>query len=90
MSNPQRYQVVEAQPKVAEAMKHAGRMPKAVHRSIHLNEFGRTFCETCLPVGELRVIAEAAPGRTAQSPNDSGQFRPQWSVVTDRCVRTDH
>jgi hypothetical protein len=50
--------VVEAQPKVAEAMKHAGRMPKAVHRSIHLNEFGRTFCETCLPVGELRLIAE--------------------------------
>ncbi len=50
VSNPQRYQVVEAQPKVAEAMKHAGRMPKAVHRSIHLNEFGRTFCETCLPI----------------------------------------
>ena len=63
VSNPQRYQVVEAQPKVAEAMKHAGRMPKAVHRSIHLNEFGRTFCETCLPVGELRLIAEAPAGR---------------------------
>jgi hypothetical protein len=70
VSNPQRYQVVEAQPKVADAMKHAGRMPKAVHRSIHLNEFGRTFCETCLPVGELRVIAEAAPnGRPKPAPN---------------------
>jgi hypothetical protein len=64
VTNPQRYQVVEAQPKVADAMKHAGRMPKAVHRSIHLNEFGRTFCETCLPVGELRMIAEGpANGR---------------------------
>ncbi len=64
VTNPQRYQVVEAQPKVADAMRHAGRMPKAVHRSIHLNEFGRTFCETCLPVGELRLIAEGpASGR---------------------------
>lgn len=63
VSNPQRYQVVEAQPKVTEAMKHAGRMPRAVHRSIHLNEFGRTFCETCLPVGDLQVVAESANGR---------------------------
>lgn len=52
VSNPQRYQVVEAQPKVIEAMKQAGRMPKAIHRSIHLNEFGRTFCETCLPLAD--------------------------------------
>jgi hypothetical protein len=53
VSNPQRYQVVEAQPKVAEAMRLAGRLPRAVHRSIHLNDFGRTFCETCLPVGDI-------------------------------------
>ncbi len=52
VTNPQRYQVVEAQPKVTEAVKRAGRMPKTVHRSIHLNEFGRTFCEACLPVGD--------------------------------------
>jgi hypothetical protein len=52
VTNPQRYQVVEAQPKVTEAVKRAGRMPKAVHRSIHLNEFGRTFCQACLPVGD--------------------------------------
>lgn len=63
VSNPQRYQVVEAQPKVAEAMKQAGRLPKAVHRSIHLNEFGRTFCETCLPVESPRVVAEGSSGR---------------------------
>jgi hypothetical protein len=67
VSNPQRYQVVEAQPKVTEAMKHAGRMPRAVHRSIHLNEFGRTFCETCLPVSDLRVVAEHANGRPRPS-----------------------
>ena len=63
VSNPQRYQVVEAQPKVAEAMKNAGRMPKAVHRSIHLNEFGRTFCETCLPISTPRTVAEGTTGR---------------------------
>jgi hypothetical protein len=67
VTNPQRYQVVEAQPKVTEAMKHAGRMPRAVHRSIHLNEFGRTFCETCLPLGDLRVVAERANGRPQPS-----------------------
>jgi hypothetical protein len=63
VSNPQRYQVVEAQPKVTEAMRLAGRMPRAVHRSIHLNDFGRTFCETCLPVGDLRASAQQANGR---------------------------
>jgi hypothetical protein len=63
VSNPQRYQVVEAQPKVSDAMKHAGRMPRAVHRSIHLNEFGRTFCETCLPIDGVRVVSERANGR---------------------------
>ncbi len=50
MSNPQRYQVIEAQPKVVEALKRAGRMPKMVQRSIHLNSFGADFCRTCLPV----------------------------------------
>lgn len=59
VSNPQRYQVVEAQPKVMAAMKHAGRMPRAVHRSIHLNEFGRTFCEICLPIQDVRAAGRA-------------------------------
>ena len=67
VSNPQRYQVVEAQPKVTEAMKHAGRLPRAVHRSIHLTEFGSTFCETCLPIGDLRVATERAGSRPKPS-----------------------
>jgi hypothetical protein len=56
VSNPQRYQVVEAQPKVTEAMKDAGRLPKAIHRSIFLSEFGKEFCRACLPVGDVRVV----------------------------------
>ena len=55
VSNPNRYQVIEAQPKVTEAMKRAGRMPRTIHRSIHLNPFGEEFVRTCLPLN-LRAI----------------------------------
>lgn len=57
VTNPKRYQVVEAQPKVTAALKRAGRMPKMVQRSIHLNAFGAEFCRTCLPLGGLRPVA---------------------------------
>ena len=50
VENPNRYQLVEAQPKVAEVLKRAGRAPRIVHRSIHLNAFGSDFVRTCLPV----------------------------------------
>lgn len=54
VSNPKRYQVVEAQPKVTDALKRAGRLPKMIQRSIHLNAFGAEFCRTCLPISDLR------------------------------------
>lgn len=47
---PSRYQVVEVQPVVTEAMKRAGRSPSTVHRSVHLTPFGMDFCKTCLPL----------------------------------------
>ena len=50
VANPNRYQLVEAQPKVAEVLKRAGRAPRIVHRSIFLNDFGTDFVSTCLPV----------------------------------------
>jgi hypothetical protein len=50
--DPVRYQVVEVQPDVADAIKRAGRMPKIVRRSIHLTPFGEDFCRTCLPIGD--------------------------------------
>jgi hypothetical protein len=43
------YQVLEAQPEVAEAMKEAGRGAKTVRRSILLTPFGEDFCDVCLP-----------------------------------------
>jgi hypothetical protein len=44
-----RYQVLEAQPDVIEAMREAGRTSRTVRRSIHLTPFGTDFCEVCLP-----------------------------------------
>lgn len=57
VGNPSRYQVIEAQPKVTEALKRAGRMPRTVHRSIHLNSFGEEFVRTCLPLNG-RVVPQ--------------------------------
>ncbi len=60
VGNPQRYQVVEAQPKVAEALKHAGRMPRTVHRSIALTSFGTEFVRTCLPLNTTKAPPPSA------------------------------
>ncbi|HEU5471708.1 MAG TPA: DUF4393 domain-containing protein [Actinophytocola sp.] len=49
VANPNRYQLVEAQPKVVEVVRRAGRAPRIIHRSIHLNAFGEDFVVTCLP-----------------------------------------
>lgn len=43
-----RYQVLEAQPRVAEALREAGRGGRTVRRSIRLTPFGQDFCVTCL------------------------------------------
>jgi hypothetical protein len=50
---PVRYQVLEVQPDVADALARAGRMPRIVRRSIHLTPFGEDFCRTCLPLREV-------------------------------------
>jgi hypothetical protein len=55
----QLYQVLEAQPDVAEAMEKAGRA-RTVRRSIELTGFGRDFCETCLPVDTAEIDALTA------------------------------
>jgi hypothetical protein len=59
------YQVLEAQPEVAEAMDKGGRT-KTVRRSIHLTPFGVDFCEAVLPMdtGELNALPGDAPGES--------------------------
>jgi Abortive infection alpha len=49
LEDPLRYQVLEAQPEVVEALREAGRTGRTVRRSIHLTPFGEDFCEACLP-----------------------------------------
>jgi Abortive infection alpha len=46
LRDPQRYQVLEAQPDVQEAI-HSVRYAKIVRRSIHLTPFGEDFCRVC-------------------------------------------
>lgn len=57
-----RYQVIEVQPVVVEAMKRAGRSPSTVHRSVHLTPFGEDFCRICLP------LDDAGPGTVSRMP----------------------
>lgn len=57
LSDPLEYQVLEAQPEVAEAMEKAGK-GKTVRRSIELTDFGDDFCTVVLPddTDELHAI----------------------------------
>lgn len=59
--DPRRYQVLEAQPEVAEARGRGGRTARTVRRSILLTPFGEDFCAVCLPLEELELI-ESDPG----------------------------
>ena len=49
LEDPLRYQVLEAQPEVGEALDEAGRGARTVRRSIHLTPFGADFCSLCIP-----------------------------------------
>lgn len=49
LKDASRYQVLEAQPEVAEALEQGGRTARTVRRSIVLTPFGEDFCATCLP-----------------------------------------
>jgi hypothetical protein len=51
LANPSRYQVLEVQPDVVEALKRAGRTGKTVRRRIELTAFGEDFCRVCFPLG---------------------------------------
>ncbi len=51
VSNPLRYQLLEAQPEVVEAMAESGRTARTARRSLALTTFGIDFCAECLPLG---------------------------------------
>ena len=71
------YQVIEAQPEVLAAIAEAGGTlfrGQVTRRSVHLTDFGRTFCQVCFPpehlTGEFEAIevdgevVEVAPPET--------------------------
>jgi hypothetical protein len=62
LGDPLQYQVLEAQPKVTDAMAKSGRT-KTIRRSIHLTPFGDDFCDVCLPMdtGEIEALDADAP-----------------------------
>jgi Abortive infection alpha len=49
LDDPIRYQVLEAQPDVLEAIKQASRA-KSIQRTLRLTPFGKDFCDVCLPL----------------------------------------
>ncbi len=70
LRDPLKYQVLEAQPDVIEAI-HSVRQAKVVRRSIHLTPFGDDFCRVCL-TPEDRELEElpvhSAPPEATKSP----------------------
>jgi hypothetical protein len=68
------YQVVEAQPEVIEAMKSV-RGPvfrgHSSRRSVHITDFGRTFCQVCFPAEHLTGEIDAI------DPDGIGELPPQ-------------
>ena len=61
VTEPRRYQVLEAQPDVVEALGKGGRLARTVRRSILLTPFGEDFCAVCLPL-EDPAAGPPAPG----------------------------
>jgi hypothetical protein len=69
VSDHLRYQVLEAQPDVLEAMRKGGRTARTVRRSILLTPFGKDFCDVCLPIETAEIEALEENG-TAAAPAD--------------------
>jgi hypothetical protein len=59
LEDPIRYQVLEAQPEVLQAIKRTARA-KTVQRSVRLTPFGRDFCEVVLPLDIEEIEALTA------------------------------
>jgi Abortive infection alpha len=67
----ERYQVLEVQPEVMDALKEAGRFSHVVRRSIRMTPLGEDFCQKALPLDTTEFVAlgEAmVPDRSANAP----------------------
>jgi hypothetical protein len=75
LKDPTRYQVLEAQPDVLEAI-HTVQHAKVVRRSIHLTPFGEDFCRVAL-------TPESPPGELPQHSVPDEAAAPQPPPVAD-------
>jgi hypothetical protein len=73
LDDPLRYQVLEAQPEVIEAIESAGRA-RTIRRSIELTPFGRQFCDLCLPIDTAEIEALVGSAGDPGEP-DAGERR---------------
>jgi hypothetical protein len=72
LTDPMRYQVLEAQPIVTEALAEAGRA-RTIRRSVELTPLGKDFCDRCLPLETAEFEALGARPAEAPSAADGGQ-----------------
>lgn len=72
-----RYQVVEAQPDVLQAM-HSVKFPKVLRRSIHLTPFGVDFARMCFATPDEALVGEF-PGHLTPptAPGEKALVRPE-------------
>jgi hypothetical protein len=76
LTDPLRYQVLEAQPDVLAALKSGGRA-RTVRRSIHLTPFGVDFCEMCLPSSTTEIaVLPSTPEREPHAAPPEGVVGP--------------
>ena len=71
VADEQAYEVVEAQPEVVEALRSiSGTVFRGQisRRSVHLSDFGRTFCQVCFPPGQITGEFEAIVGEREPEP----------------------
>ena len=71
VADEQAYEVVEAQPEVIEALRSiSGTVFRGQisRRSVHLSDFGRTFCQVCFPPGQITGEYEAIVGDNEPEP----------------------
>ncbi len=81
LPDPARYQVLEAQPEVTEALERV-RHTRTVRRTIHLTPFGADFCQLCLPLegaGELELDDD----ESVERPEDPEEDGPPGEVPLD-------
>jgi hypothetical protein len=67
----ERYQVLEVQPDVMEALREAGRFSHVVRRSIRMTPLGDDFCAVALPLDTAEFVAlgeGGVPDRSARAP----------------------